>query len=127
VIGVPNSAIALALVKVAGEKNRIRHADRGGDLGADRQKLAAAIASIGSTTLTARARPSSPALTKQGGRYMVLHHRRYAFGLAVEADATSFIKAGRRQGFLGSARHPLNSQDFSVLRGGRRRPRRPRD
>jgi branched-chain amino acid transport system substrate-binding protein len=36
----------------------------------------------------------------------------YAFGLAVEADATKFIKdAGGK--VLGSARHPLNSQDFS--------------
>ena len=40
--------------------------------------------------------------------------RRYprTFGLAIEADATQFIKAAGGK-VLGSARHPLNSQDFS--------------
>ena len=32
VLGIPNSAIALALVKVAEEKHRHRHANRGSDL-----------------------------------------------------------------------------------------------
>jgi len=36
----------------------------------------------------------------------------YAFGLAIEQDATQFIKAAGGK-VLGSARHPLNSQDFS--------------
>jgi branched-chain amino acid transport system substrate-binding protein len=37
----------------------------------------------------------------------------YAFGLAIEQDATEFIKAAGGK-VLGSARHPLNSQEFSA-------------
>src|SRR5216683_1347827 len=93
VIGVPNSAIALALVKVAGEKNRIV------------MPTAAA-----TSELTGKAFVT--ALTKQGGDTWFFITVDYAFGLAVEADATSFIKAAGGK-VLGSARHPLNSQDFS--------------
>jgi branched-chain amino acid transport system substrate-binding protein len=89
VIGVPNSPIALALVKVAGEKNRI-------------------------------VMPTAAATSELTGKSCGSHSIHwiydttvdYAFGLAVEADATSFIKAAGGK-VLGSARHPLNSQDFS--------------
>ena len=37
----------------------------------------------------------------------------YAFGLAVEADATKFITAAGGK-VLGSSKHPLNSMDFSA-------------
>jgi branched-chain amino acid transport system substrate-binding protein len=112
IIGIPNSAIALALVKVAEDKNRIV------------MPTAAA-----TSALTAKAcGPNSihwiydtygqtktivNALGKQGIDSWFFVTVDYAFGLAIEADATEFIKAagGKVQG---SARHPLNSQDFSA-------------
>jgi branched-chain amino acid transport system substrate-binding protein len=111
VIGIPNSAIALALVKVAEEKNRI--------------VMPTAAATSG---LTAKAcGPNSihwiydtygqtktivNALTKQHIDSWFFITVDYAFGLAIEADATQFIKAAGGK-VLGSARHPLNSADFS--------------
>ena len=111
VIGIPNSAIALALVKVAEEKNRI--------------VMPTAAATSG---LTAKAcGPNSihwiydtygqtktivQALAKQGIDSWFFITVDYAFGLAIEQDATQFIKAAGGK-VLGSARHPLNSADFS--------------
>ncbi len=112
VIGIPNSAIALALVKVAEEKNRIV------------MPTAAA-----TSALTAKAcGPNSihwiydtygqtktivNALSKQGIDSWFFITVDYAFGLAIEQDATEFIKAAGGK-VLGSARHPLNSQEFSA-------------
>ena len=112
VIGIPNSAIALALVKVAEEKNRIV------------MPTAAA-----TSALTGKAcGPHSihwiydtygqtktivNALTRQGSDNWFFVTVDYAFGLAIEADATDFIKAAGGK-VLGSARHPLNIADFSA-------------
>jgi len=111
VIGIPNSAVALALVKVAEEKNRIV------------MPTAAA-----TSALTGKAcGPNSihwiydtygqtktivNALAKQGGNSWFFITVDYAFGLAIEADATRFIKAAGGK-VVGSVRHPLNTQDFS--------------
>jgi branched-chain amino acid transport system substrate-binding protein len=111
VIGIPNSAIALALVKVAEDKNRIV------------MPTAAATSELsgkgcGSHSIHwiydtyGQGKTIVTALTKQGGDTWFFITVDYAFGLAVEADATSFIKAAGGK-VLGSARHPLNSQDFS--------------
>ena len=111
VIGIPNSAVALALVKVAEEKNRIV------------MPTAAATSeltgkSCGSHSIHwiydtyGQGKTIVNALSKQGGDTWFFITVDYAFGLAVEADATNFIKASGGQ-VLGSARHPLNSQDFS--------------
>ena len=111
VIGIPNSAIAIALVKVAEEKNRIV------------MPTAAA-----TSALTAKScGPNSihfiydtygqtktivSALAKQGGDSWFFVTVDYAFGLAIETDATEFIKAAGGK-VLGSVKHPLNTQDFS--------------
>jgi branched-chain amino acid transport system substrate-binding protein len=111
ILGIPNSAIALALVKVAEEKNRIL------------MPTAAA-----TSALTGKAcGPNSVhfiydtygqtktivnALAKQGGDSWFFITVDYAFGLAVEQDATQFIKAAGGK-VLGSVRHPLNTADFS--------------
>jgi branched-chain amino acid transport system substrate-binding protein len=111
VIGVPNSAIALALVKVAGDKNRIV------------MPTAAATSeltgkSCGSHSIHwiydtyGQTKTIVSALAKQGIDSWFFVTVDYAFGLAIEADATRFIKAAGGK-VLGSARHPLNSQDFS--------------
>src|SRR5260370_4919412 len=111
IVGIPNAAIALALVKVAEEKNRIL------------MPTAAATSALtgkscGASTIHfiydtyGQTKTIVNALAKQGGDSWCFMSVDYAFGLAVEADATQFIKASGGK-VLGSVRHPLNTQDFS--------------
>jgi branched-chain amino acid transport system substrate-binding protein len=111
VIGIPNSAIALALVKVAAEKNRLV------------MPTAAATSeltgkSCGTHSIHwiydtyGQTKTIVEALSRQGGDSWYFVTVDYAFGLAIEQDASQFIKAAGGK-ILGSARHPLNSQDFS--------------
>jgi branched-chain amino acid transport system substrate-binding protein len=111
IIGIPNSAIALALVKVAGEKNRIvmptaaaTSALTGKACGAN--SIHWIYDTYGQTKTIVQA------LAKQGADSWFFITVDYAFGLAIEEDATQFIKAAGGK-VLGSARHPLNSADFS--------------
>lgn len=112
IVGIPNSAIALALVKVAGEKNRIV------------MPTAAATSELtgkgcGPNSIHwiydtyGQGKTIVNALSKMGGDTWYFITVDYAFGLAVEGDATKFIKeAGGK--VLGSSKHPLNSMDFSA-------------
>jgi len=111
ILGIPNSAIALALVKVADEKNRVlmptaaaTSALTGKDCGANTIHWIYDTYGQGKTIVNA--------LSKLGGDTWFFITVDYAFGLAVEADATTFIKAAGGK-VLGSVRHPLNSADFS--------------
>jgi branched-chain amino acid transport system substrate-binding protein len=111
IIGIPNSAIALALVKVAEEKNRIlmptaaaTSALTGKSCGPN--SIHFIYDTYGQTKTIVNA------LAKQGGDSWFFITVDYAFGLAVESDATSFINAAGGK-VLGSVRHPLNTQDFS--------------
>jgi len=111
VIGVPNSAIALALVKVADEKNRIAMptAAATSELtgkGCGSHSVHFIYDTYGQTKTIVNA------LAKQGVDSWYFITVDYAFGLAIEADAGGFIKAAGGK-VLGSSRHPLNSQDFS--------------
>jgi branched-chain amino acid transport system substrate-binding protein len=111
IVGLPNSALALALVKVAEEKNRIV------------MPTAAATSELTGKSCTTHSihwiydtygqgKTIVNALAKQGGDTWFFITVDYAFGLAVESDATNFIKAAGGK-VLGSVRHPLNTQDFS--------------
>ena len=111
VIGIPNSAIALALVKVAQDKNRIV------------MPTAAATSALtgkgcGPNSIHwiydtyGQTKTIVEALSKQGGDTWFFVTVDYAFGLAIEQDATQFIQAAGGK-VLGSVRHPLNSPDFS--------------
>ena len=111
ILGIPNSAIALALVPVAAEKNRIVMPTAaatseltGKSCGTHSIHWIYDTYGQGKTIVTA--------LTKQGGDTWFFITVDYAFGLAVEADATRFIKAANGK-VLGSVRHPLNNSDFS--------------
>ncbi len=111
IIGVPNSAIALALVKVAEEKNRIVMPTAAATSaltgpGCGPNSIHFIYDTYGQTKTIVNA------LAKQGGDTWFFITVDYAFGLAIEQDATQFIKAAGGK-VLGSARHPLNSQDFS--------------
>lgn len=112
IIGIPNSAIALALVKVAGNKNRIvmptaaaTSALTGSGCGPN--SIHFIYDTYGQTKTIVNA------LARQGGDTWFFITVDYAFGLAIEADATQFIKAAGGK-VVGSARHPLNSSDFSA-------------
>jgi len=112
VIGVPNSAIALALVKVAQEKNRIlmptaaaTSALTGTGCGPN------SIHFIYDTYGQTKTIVSALAKQQKGGDWFFITVD-YAFGLAIEQDATQFIKAAGGK-VVGSVRHPLNTQDFS--------------
>lgn len=111
IVGLPNSALALALVKIAEEKNRIV------------MPTAAATSELTGKSCTTHSihwiydtygqgKTIVNALAKQGGDTWFFITVDYAFGLAVESDATNFIKAAGGK-VLGSVRHPLNTQDFS--------------
>lgn len=111
VIGIPNSAIAIALVKVAEEKNKIvmptaaaTSALTGKSCGPN--SIHFIYDTYGQTKTIVNA------LAKQGGDSWFFLTVDYAFGLAIEHDATQFIKAAGGK-VLGSVRHPLNTADFS--------------
>jgi branched-chain amino acid transport system substrate-binding protein len=112
IVGVPNSAIALALVKVAEEKNRIVMPTAAATSaltgkGCGPNSIHFIYDTYGQTKTIVNA------LAKQAGSgdwfFITVD---YAFGLAIEQDATRFIKAAGGK-VLGSVRHPLNTQDFS--------------
>jgi branched-chain amino acid transport system substrate-binding protein len=111
IIGIPNSAIALALVKLAQEKNRIvmpTAAATSGLTGKDcgSHSIHWIYDTYGQTKTIVEA------LSKQGGDSWFFVTVDYAFGLAIEQDAGQFIKAAGGK-VIGSVRHPLNSSDFS--------------
>lgn len=111
ILGIPNSALALALVRIAEEKNRIV------------MPTAAATSELTGKSCSSHSihwiydtygqgKTIVNALSKMGGDTWFFITVDYAFGLAVEADATNFIKAAGGK-VLGSVRHPLNTADFS--------------
>ena len=111
ILGIPNSAIALALVKVAEEKNKIV------------MPTAAATSALTGKSCSpnsvhfiydtyGQTKTIVNALAKQAADTWFFITVDYAFGLAVENDATGFIKSAGGK-VVGSVRHPLNTQDFS--------------
>jgi branched-chain amino acid transport system substrate-binding protein len=111
VLGIPNSAIALALVKVAQEKNRILM-----PTGAATSELTGKSCSTHTVhplyDTYGQTKTIVNALSKMGGDTWFFITVDYAFGLAVEHDATAFIKqAGGK--VAGSVRHPFNTADYS--------------
>lgn len=111
VIGIPNSAIALALVKVAEEKNRIviptaAATSEVTNKGCGTHSLHTIYDTYGQT------KTIITALTKQGIKDWYFITVDYVFGASIENDATQFIKAAGGK-VVGSVKHPLNNQDFS--------------
>ena len=111
IIGIPHSAIALAVVRLAEEKNRLV------------MPTAAATAELTGKACSAhsvhwvydtygQSKTIANAIVKQGGDSWFFITVDYAFGIALEQNATEFVKAGGGK-VLGSARHPLNTADFS--------------
>jgi len=108
-----NSSAAIAIVTLAKDKKRITIVN-----GASSSSITDEHCTPYSIHYTwdtyALAHDTAGQIVKQGGNSWFFVTVDYAFGLAVEGDATRFIKeAGGK--VLGSARHPLNNQDFSAF------------
>jgi len=111
IIGIPHSAIALGVVKLAEQTNRLV------------MPTAAATAELTGKACSAHSvhwvydtygqgKTIANAIVKQGGDTWFFITVDYAFGHALEQNATEFVKAAGGK-VLGSARHPLNNADFS--------------
>ena len=111
IIGIPHSAIALGVVKLAEQTNRLV------------MPTAAATAELTGKACSAHSvhwvydtygqgKTIANAIVKQGGDSWFFITVDYAFGIALEQNATEFVKAAGGK-VLGSARHPLNNADFS--------------
>ena len=111
IIGIPHSAIALGVVKLAEQTNRLV------------MPTAAATAELTGKSCSAHSvhwvydtygqgKTLVNAIMKQGGDSWFFITVDYAFGHALEQNASDFVKAAGGK-VLGSARHPLNNPDFS--------------
>ena len=111
IMGVPHSAIALAVVKLAEERNRIFL-----PTGAATAELTGKACSTHSVHWVydtyGQSKTIINAITKQGGDTFFFVTVDYAFGLALEQAGSEFVKAAGGK-VLGAARHPLNTPDFS--------------
>ena len=124
IIGIPHSAIALGVVKLAEQTNRLV------------MPTAAATAELTGKSCSAHSvhwvydtygqgKTLVNAIMKQGGDSWFFITVDYAFGHALEQNATDFVKARGRQGAgLGAA----SAEQPGLLRPSwcRRKPRRPR-
>jgi len=111
IIGIPHSAIALGVVKLAEQTNRLV------------MPTAAATSDLTGKACSAHSvhwvydtygqgKTLVNAIVKQGGDSWFFITVDYAFGHALEQNASDFVKAAGGK-VLGSARHPLNNADFS--------------
>ena len=111
IIDVPNSGVALAVNEVAREKNKVFLVS-----GAAISDLTGPKCSPNTVHWTydtwMLAHSTAGALAKSGGDTWFFLTADYAFGHALERDATSVVLCNSGK-VLGSVSHPLNNQDFS--------------
>jgi len=111
IVGIPHSAIALGVVKLAEQANRLVM-----PTGAATAELTGKACSTHSVHWVydtyGQSKTIVNAIVKQGGDSWFFITVDYAFGIALEQNATEFVKAAGGK-VLGSARHPLNTADFS--------------
>ena len=110
-VGGTNSGTALAMAKIAAEKKKPFLAIGPGSSALTNAQCSPYTVHYAYDT-TALAKGTAPAIVKQGGKSWYFLTADYAFGTALQADATEAItKAGGT--VVGSVRHPLASSDFS--------------
>ena len=106
-----NSAVAIAVTKVAGEKKRILI-----DVGAASTRLTNEDCNAYTVHYAydtyALANGTGNAIVKQGGKSWFFLTADYAFGHSLEKDTSDVVKAGGGT-VAGTVRHPLNASDFS--------------
>lgn len=111
VIGMGSSAVALAVQKLAAEKNKISLATTP----ATAELTGKSCSPNGVHWVYdtyALGKGAASAVVQQGGKSWFFITADYAFGHALEASAATFVKALGGT-VLGSVRHPLNTSDFS--------------
>ena len=106
-----NSAVAIAVSKVAGEKKRVLI-----DVGAASTRLTNEDCNPYTVHYAydtyALANGTGNAIVKQGGKSWFFLTADYAFGHSLEKDTADVVKAGGGT-VAGAVRHPLNASDFS--------------
>ena len=112
IVDVPNSGVALAVSEVTREKNKVFLGLRRRDLRSDRSEVLAQHHPLDLRHLDAGPLHRPVALVKTGGDTWFFLTADYAFGHALERDATAVVLANGGK-VLGSVSHPLNNQDFS--------------
>ena len=111
IIDVPNSAIVLAVQEIAKEKNRVLLVSTAAT--ADLTGKACSPVGVHWTWDTyAVAASAAKAIVLQGGDSWFFLTADYAFGHAMQRDATRFIEASGGK-VIGSVRHPLGTADFA--------------
>jgi branched-chain amino acid transport system substrate-binding protein len=111
IVDVPNSAIVLAVQELAKEKNRVLLVSTAGT--ADLTGKACSPVGVHWTWDTyAFASSSAKSIVQQGGNSWFFLTADFAFGHAMQRDATRFIEAAGAK-VVGGVRHPLNTADFS--------------
>ena len=111
IVGLGNSAVALAVNQVTRERNKVAVVTSGGT--SDLTGKACSPNTVHWTYDTyALARSAGNAMTKAGGKTWFFITADYSFGHALERDTTdAVVKAGGK--VIGSVKHPLNASDFS--------------
>src|SRR6202035_470044 len=110
-IGGTNSATALSMNHVTGEKHKVfMSIGAGADTLTNEQCTPYTIHYAYDTT--ALAKGTGSAVTKQGGKTWFFLAADYAFGKALEKNTSGVVKANGGQ-VLGTVRHPLSASDFS--------------
>ncbi|KQW38751.1 ABC transporter substrate-binding protein [Rhizobacter sp. Root404] len=110
-IGGTNSGTALAMAKVAAEKKKPFLAVGPGSSALTNDQCSPYTVHYAYDT-TALAKGTAPAVVKSGGKSWYFLTADYAFGSALQADATNAVKASGGS-VVGSVRHPLSASDFS--------------
>ena len=113
IVDVPVSSIGLGIQALTREKNRI-FLNTAGASSDFTGKACSPLASQWAMDTYTMASSSPRALVKAGGDKWFFITADYAFGHALERDAAAGVKAAGGT-VVGSARHPLNNQDFSSL------------
>jgi branched-chain amino acid transport system substrate-binding protein len=110
-IGGTNSGTALAMAKVAAEKKKPFLAIGPGSSALTNEQCSPYTVHYAYDT-TALAKGTAPAVVKAGGKSWYFLTADYAFGTALQNDATTAVKAAGGT-VVGSVRHPLSTSDFS--------------
>jgi branched-chain amino acid transport system substrate-binding protein len=110
-IGGTNSGTALAMAKVAAEKKKPFLAVGPGSSALTNEQCSPYTVHYAYDT-TALAKGTAPAVVKSGGKSWYFLTADYAFGTALQNDATTAVKAAGGS-VVGSVRAPLSASDFS--------------
>ena len=111
ILDVAASATALAVAEIAKAKNKITVFNGPGAVKLTNEACSPVTVHYVYDTY-ALAHGTGGAILKQGGDSWFFLTADYAFGSALEKDVTDVVKANGGK-VLGSARHPLNTSDFS--------------